>query len=175
MKFFEGAFTNEGLYWISPKGQIIPVNVPPYEGAYSHEEYAQVKWGVSLEEALMKKYIRIQSIKGNYLFIDHKQNKIKSSQIEPLETFFYELNGTERNYRQIIVERINNDMREFSGDQIPMALAFAIDGTEGDIAANKQGSQSELLNKLDREKMHPFYANKPFGDSVLSFKNWLSD
>lgn len=175
MKFFEGAFTNEGLYWISPKGELTPVNVPPYEGQYSHEEYAQVKWGISLEEALIKKYIRIQSIKGNYLFIDHEQKTIKQSQKEPLESFFYNLDGSERNYKQIIVERINDDMREFTGKQVAAALSFAIDGTYEATVVDKQASQSELLTKLDKEKMHPFYANKPFGDSVMSFKNWLSD
>jgi hypothetical protein len=174
MRILEGAFTNEGLYWISPKGEIIPVNVPPYEGQYSHEEYAQEKWGISLEDALAKKYIRVQAIKGNYLFIDHKQRVIKKAQVAPLESFFYQPMGEEIPYKQIIVERINDDLREFKGDQTHTALSFAIDGTEDSgLSIKAPSSQAELDKKRDMEIMHPYYKSKSMGDCVMSFKNWL--
>lgn len=175
-----GAFSNEGLYWIAPSGKLIPVNVPPYQMYSSHEEYANEKWKVSLEEALQKKYIRLQAITGKYLFIDHEQDRLKSSQIPTLEDFFYK-NGSPISYQHIIVERIGSDMKEFTGNQLKSALAFAIDGSDVEEDEKSTGNTMSAQGmaaygrQRDIEALHPYYQKKssPLGDSVLDFKQWL--
>lgn len=170
-----GAFSNEGLFWISPKGKIIPVNVPPYQNYSSHEEYAQEKWNVSLETALEKRYIRIQSIENSYLFIDHEQKILANPQIKSLETFFYG-----KSYNNILVERINNDMKEFTRNQMKSALAFAIDGSsvddEEEVGQTMSAKgQAMYARQKDVSSLHPYYQGKssPLGDSIIDFKQWL--
>lgn len=169
-----GAFSNEGLFWISPKGKIIPVNIPPYQNYSSHEEYAQEKWNVSLERALEKKYIRIQSVKGQYLFVDHEQETLSNSQIPSLESFF------SNSYKNFIIERINNDMKEFTGNQVKSALAFAIDGSEvedDESQGQTMSAQGQAMSvrRKDISNVHSYYQGKssPLGDSVIDFKQWL--
>ena len=177
-----GAFSNEGLFWINKKGDVLPVNVPPYQMYSSHEEYANEKWGVSLETALKKGYIRVQAISNQYLFIDHRQTELKNTQIPALEKFFYN-NEKPIHYKQFVVERKNSDMKEFSADQIQEALVFAINGSTEGLHSKQSDTVTQAFNAATREKevamMHPYYQrlSSPIGDSFkpLGFKLWFKN
>ena len=84
----EGAFSNEGLFWISPTGKTIPVNVPPYQNYSSHEEYAQEKWNVSLEEALEKNTFAYKRLKKVIFSLITNKTNLKTLKSQLLKTFF---------------------------------------------------------------------------------------
>ncbi len=123
----EGAWTNDGLYWISPKGKVILVNTVDNESSMGHEEYANTKWNISLEEALQKGYIRLQAISPQYLFVDHAQRNVRSVQIPALTGFFFNQQMAKIPYNEMAIERAG-DMRTFKRDQNEHALQFTING-----------------------------------------------
>lgn len=181
-----GAFSNEGLFWIKPNGEKLVVNEPPYQMYSSHEEYAQNQYEkmgfsrpVSLEKALKSRFIRVQAIRGKYLFIDHRQSKLSSQQSRALEDFFFTESGERIPYGQYIVERIHSDMREFSRMQTKAAFQFAIDGSH--LEDTEDESIPSGLSQVMRDKeiagMHSYYQGRssPIGDSYqpLGFKQFL--
>lgn len=172
--FIEGATNNDGLYWITSTGKTLLVNTSDNKTKMSHEEYAYKKWGLSLEDVLKKGYIRIQSIIPQYLYIDHRMKTVKVIQEESLQGFFTE------NHKQIVVERKNNDIREFNSDQSKEAFRFALDGNyEGppSLASQNVGANN-AVRAMDLALVSPAYRRpgvSPFGDSVLHFSNWLNE
>ncbi|MFM7854542.1 MAG: hypothetical protein ACKO96_22105, partial [Flammeovirgaceae bacterium] len=99
----EGAFSNDGLFWVEPTGTVH--SVPPQ---YSHQEWAEKVMNKDLEELFEKRWVRVQCIPGQYLYIDHRQKRISPTQKRVLEGFFYdEEEGMKRKYfpRGFVVER----------------------------------------------------------------------
>lgn len=177
-----GAWTNDGLFWINPSGKVFLVNTVDNKRKMSHEEYAERKWGLSLEEVLEKKYIRVQSIPNQYLYVDHKQNKVRPAQQQPLAEFF------QKPYPRIVIERPPNNIEQFKEGQQAAALQFAIDGfipqttTRQDTEFNSAQTQhpvGKYYHPGDFANQHASYLNRPgvnpIGDSYDfgSFSSWL--
>jgi hypothetical protein len=128
----EGAWTNEGLYWIDPEGKIHTVNALKDMKAtsMSHEEWANTVMHVSLEKLLKSRWIRVQSLPGTagYLYIDHRQRSVGAGQAAALASFFFTGNYEPIPYKQYVIERFHNDMRDFTHDQFSDAYEFAMTG-----------------------------------------------
>jgi hypothetical protein len=148
----EGAVSNEGLYWISPKGKVVLVNTLDNEWKMGHEEYANAKWHCTLEEALEKGYIRVQAISPQYLFIDHVQQMVRSTQVAPLTGFFFTEEMAKIPYNQIAIERAGNNMITFPKGQNEQALQFAI---SGEVDKNAGGNETPKLPLPVEKKVAP--------------------
>lgn len=96
----EGAINNNGLYWMEPNANLIPV-----PSNMSHEEYAQEVMNDDLERLFQKRYIRIQSI-PQYLLVDFRK-KPNTAQINKLWEF------KDQPYAKIIISRREDDYQEF--------------------------------------------------------------
>lgn len=120
----EGAFSNEGNFWVEPTGTVHPV--PPQ---YSHQEWAEKVMNKELEELFEKRWIRVQCIPGQYLYIDHRQKRISPIQKRVLEDFFYDEDMKKKHFpKGFVVERIGNDMRDFNSEEHQEALDFCVEG-----------------------------------------------
>jgi hypothetical protein len=193
-----GAFTNEGLYWLSPKGKTYTVNSLNKPRSMSHEEYANMKWHISLEDALDKGFIRVQAVAPQYLFIQHTQPQIKSVQDSGLWNFFAHENQVIP-YGRILVERAGKDIDWKNGVElnnpadyvrayeftktgtVPAPEEMSAGGTEKNQPVHMVGGKPMWQAHQDRTRdisqLHPFYQNRtsPLGDWTLSFKNWFSE
>ncbi len=176
-----GAWTNEGLYWIAPSGKTILVNKPDNHGySMSHEEYANTKWNVSLEEALERKYVRLQSLPHQYLFIDHRQQHVKSNQEAPLMGFFFDKSMQAIPYSKFVIERPGGE-HEFGPDTNADAFQFTLSGeigkeTQQDTDLGARNAANTAVRNMELSKVHPAYLRpgvSAFGDSTLSFGRWL--
>lgn len=116
-----------GTYWHKHTGELIPVNVAPFNQT-SHEEYALENFGLSLEQAFEKGYVRIQAFENpesGYLFIDHQQQILGDAQIARLRELFA---GT---YKQLMIERPGEDgqqSKDFTAAEKALAYQFTISG-----------------------------------------------
>jgi hypothetical protein len=106
----------ESKYWIDPQGTIHEVGLQT-----SHEEYADEHFRITLEEAFLRRYIRIQAFTGNYLLVDHIQELVAESQQAALQSFF------ESTYTTIVVQRSDGEQDFTSGDS-NAAYRFAVAG-----------------------------------------------
>lgn len=189
-----GAFTNEGLYWLSPKGNVYTVNsLSKPNKSMSHEEYANKKWKISLEETLDKGFIRIQAIAPQYLFIQHTQPKVKATQDASLWGFFSK-NNEVIPYNRVIIERPGNELNWSKGKNLKASQDYirAYEFTKTGELPEEVGDEESQINYTlkgkpgwlfhqnrmrDVSMVDPFYQNKtnPIGDSVISFKVWLNE
>lgn len=124
--FFEGAWSNQGLFWISPKGNTH--SVPEHQ---SHEEWAtehhDPHGGRGLEKLLRKGWIRVQSISPRYLFINHEvRHEVPSEQAEALAHFFFDGNQL-KEYNEYVMD-CNHNMQEFGKDNGYEAFKYATTG-----------------------------------------------
>lgn len=120
----EGAWSNEGLFWMEPDGKMHPLPT-----TMSHEEWANTKLDKSLEDLFAERWIRIQCVPNQYLFIDHRQRRVMSAQKNALLGFFFDQEMHSKYYAKgFVVERFRNDMEEFPADGAVRAYEFAVSG-----------------------------------------------
>jgi hypothetical protein len=161
-----GAFTNQGLFWIKSNGKLVPV-----DKQFSHEEFAQVKWNLDLETCFQRGYIRIQSIPGQYLFVDHRSREVSHLQSTVLEDFFHKI------YKTIVISRTDTDHTEFSGGDATKAFQYCVDGSSSDADSAQSSNEFTSSNAskmymrdMETQMLNPYYRNRSFqfGDHALN-------
>ena len=150
-----------------------------------HEEYANVKWNISLENALHRGYVRLQAISPKYLFVDHAQRKMRETQIPAATGFFFDHRMAAIPYKEMAIERAGGDMRVFKSGQNTIALQFTINGEVDHeestplSATLGNAASTNIMKQHDLSMIHPAYNRpgvNPIGDSTnYSFGKWLAE
>ena len=127
-----------------------------------HEEYANTKWNITLEEALRKGYVQSQYHQDTCLF-DHAQKLMGADQVPAMAGFFFTQGVQIIPYAKMLIERPVNNTRRVSQGQNHLALEFTVTG--------------EITQDAEADPTHGTAAGvNPLGDGTSdSFAKWIAE